>query len=59
MQFDFKNNKKLMMKIEMKIKEEKKMETRKKEKPNKEIKEIIIKRKNMIFKFKKGFFKLN
>ena len=48
-----------MMKIEMKIKEEKKMETRKKEKPNKEIKEIIIKRKNMIFKFKKGFFKLN
>jgi len=44
------------MKIEMEIKEEKEMETKKKEKPNKEVKEIIIKRKNIIFKFKKGLF---
>jgi len=29
-QFDFENNKKLMMKIEMEIKEEKKMKTEKK-----------------------------
>jgi len=42
------------MKIEMEIKKKKEMETRKKEKPNKEVKKIIIK-KNMIFKFKKGF----
>jgi len=56
-QFDFENNKKLMMRIEKEIKEEKEMETKKR--TNKEVKEIIIKRENMIFKFRKGLFKLN
>ena len=59
MQFDFENNKKLMMKIKIETKEEKETETRKKEKPNKEVKEIITKKKNITFKFKIGFFKLN
>jgi len=56
-QFDFENNKKLMMKIEKKIKGEKKMKARKTEKSNKEVKKIIIEREreNMIFKFKKSF----
>jgi len=45
------------MRIEKEIKEEKEMETKKR--TNKEVKEIIIKRENMIFKFRKGLFKLN
>jgi len=43
-QFDFENSKKLMMKIEMEIIEEKEIETRKKEKLNKKVKKIIIKK---------------
>ena len=37
MQFDFENNKKLMVKIEMEIREEKEMGARMREKPNKEV----------------------
>ena len=37
MQFDFGNNKELMVKIEMEIRGEKEMEARKREKPNKEV----------------------
>jgi len=51
-QFDCENNKKLMMKIEMEIKGEKEMEARKREKPNKEVKEIIIERENVTSHFK-------
>jgi len=36
-QFDFENNKELMVKIEMKIRREKEMEAHKREKPNKKV----------------------
>jgi len=37
LQFDFENNKELMVKIEMEIRGEKEMETRKRDGPNKEV----------------------
>ena len=49
MQFDFENNKELMVKIEMKIKREKEMEAGK-EKPNKSIRNYN-REKNMIYRF--------
>jgi len=54
-QFDFENNKKLMVKIEIEIREEKEIKAQKREKLNKEINEIIIEKENIIL----NFFKLN
>jgi len=38
-----------MIKIEIETKKDKEIETQKKEKPNKEVKKIIIKKKNINF----------
>ena len=50
MQFDSENNKKLMVKIEMEIRGKKEMETRKREKSNKNLYKINI-NKVIIYKY--------
>ena len=51
MQFDFENDERLRVKIEIERRGEKEMEVWKREKPNKGEKEIIEEEENVVFKF--------
>jgi len=50
-QFDFENDKRLRVKIDIEKRREKEIKVQKREKPNKEVTEITLEMENVIFKF--------